>query len=181
MLITAFTQMAAVFRYRLTDEHIDALCTALDDLQVEHVRDACADICKHERFFPRPVVIRSYVQRIVQQRTPRATPAPAFTADGESALWACLACQDRGFRPVNDHGDLMSWDMARGVGAYLQAGKVHVHHVVPCRICNKFPEPPPKHTKPTFDDEQDAKRGARKRSQFTGFRGGQWHTPGGDE
>lgn len=156
-LVIAFTTMARAFMHKIDDEQIDALAAALNDLPTDAVCDACVEITRHERFFPRPVVIRSYVDRLARQRQhTQHTPAAAFIdpTTGDRCEWTCLACQDRGLRPHNDDGHVISWDQARGVGAYQFAGPVHVHHVSRCTICNRIAAPKPKHTRATFDQEQ---------------------------
>lgn len=153
-LIGAFTFMAKAMMHRLDDEQIEALAEACSDLPIDLVCAACSEIARHERFFPRPVVIRSYVDRLQRQRNEHTTPAAAFVDPntGERAEWQCLACQDRGLRPHNAAGHLISWDQARGVGAYLSM-PVRVDHVSRCTVCNRLAAPKRKITRPTYDEQ----------------------------
>ena len=161
----AISSMARVFMQKIDDDTIERIAEAVIDLAPEAVCEACDEITKHERFFPRPVVIRAYVERLQHQRTQQHTPAAAFVdpSSGERAVWRCLACQDQGLRPHNDKGHVISWDQVRAVGAFLGAPQVHCHHISRCTVCNMLAEPKSKLTKPTFDEQQSDRRGGWSR------------------
>lgn len=152
-IVFALRSMARAMMQKITDDEIEAIAETVSDCSPEAIRDACGEIAKHERYFPRPVVIRSYIER--QRNRVHRAPAPAEApreVDGE-AVWSCLGCQDQGFRPITADGRVISWDQSRGVGAYYGRGTGH-HHVDWCTLCSRLRKPTPALTHHTYDDQQ---------------------------
>ena len=167
-LVAALTRLARVFAHPLNDEQLLIYADALDDISPEDVSRACDSIAKFERFWPRPVAIRHYVQKLQGQRAlPDARPLPLIEWDSVTGqhvqIAACRVCQDRGWIPLRQDKSRMSWDESRGVADFVGRGTGH-YNVERCDVCNKVAPERPAVTRASFDEEQDGRRRAGGRS-----------------
>ena len=159
----ALKRLARQFMRQLHDDDIEAFAEALDDLPIFDVVRACAEVGKHERYFPRPAIIRRWVQRLRTEQAPRPTTptTPETYTDpltGEtSQLYTCSACQDRGWVPVTEAGAVISWDAVRGAGDWAGAAITH-HHVTRCETCKRLRTPTAPVVRRSIEDEQDDRR-----------------------
>jgi hypothetical protein len=162
-LVDALTRLARVFAHSLTDESLLLYADALDDLVPEDVSRAVDVYVKFERFWPRPVAIRHYVQKLQRQRELPARPLPLIewdaTLGANVQIAACRVCQDRGVVPLTKEKQRISWDESRGVGDFVGRGTGH-YNVERCDVCNRLAPERPAVTRPSFDEEQDGRRRA---------------------
>jgi len=160
----AIKRTARQFLRTLHDDDVLAFAEALDDLTSFDVVRALAEIGKYEKFFPRPVVVRHYVEKLRSRAAPpTARPVPETDIDpttGERVeLYRCRECQDKRFVPVTEAGAVISWDAVRGVGEFSYCGirgTIKHHYVKHCATCN--PPRPAKVTRRSYEDEQDDRR-----------------------
>jgi hypothetical protein len=160
--VDALTRLARVFAHPLTDEQLLLYADALDDIPPEDVSRAVDVYVKFERFWPRPVAIRSYVQKQQRQRSLPARPLPLIEWDatlGQNVqIASCSVCQDKGVVPLRQDKSRISWDESRGVGDFVGRGTGH-YNVERCDVCNKLAPERPAVMRASFDEEQDGRRG----------------------
>lgn len=99
----AIADMALVYRYEFTSPaELQAYIRALADLPADKVARGCEEVVKHERYFPRPAVLRKHITEAAREESApgRFTlPEVQFNpATGRTEpVFRCRDCQDTGW------------------------------------------------------------------------------------
>lgn len=110
-LVPALDALAATFGHQWKPQQLEGYLTALSDLPIERLIDACQATARTEKFFPKPAILR---ERATLSRVPIEAPSrPVPMSDGwvnpetgvYETLYRCAACEDTGWVPIGARTD----------------------------------------------------------------------------